>query len=213
MPTTSQTDAGNNYHDLLDMFADREEFLATFQQALRSSQRGRLHVLGVKGNSGTGKTFLISYFINRICPSLGWPTGLLTFVQSIPDFRTILEGFEDALKSCVPLNSLRLYRKKREEYKRRFDEYRSSITINQTVEAREHSSLSEISQSVQVNPELRRRELHLRTELSRALVELAEECERPLCLFIDGYERMAENDPELVDRLWSSDDPADIGRL
>jgi hypothetical protein len=54
----------------------------------------------------------------------------------------------------------------------------------------------------QVNAELRRRETQLRAELSGALLELAEECAQPLCLFIDGYERLVETDPELVGWMW-----------
>ncbi len=189
-------------YDLLDTFTDREHVLDLFKGSLHSAPPGRFHLIAVKGNSGTGKTFLIEYLARRVCPSLGWRTGQLTFAQSIPDFRIILEGLEDALRGCIPRESLKQYRKRRNDFNRSFDEYRASITINQTVEAREYASLSEINQSVQFNAELRRRELQLRTELCRALVELAEECERPLCLFIDGYERMAENDQELVGWLW-----------
>jgi tetratricopeptide (TPR) repeat protein len=70
------------------------------------------------------------------------------------------------------------------------------------VEAREQSHISDIQQNVQINAELRKRELQLRAELTRALLELAEESQHPLCLFIDGYERLAEMEPELVGWLW-----------
>ncbi len=51
---------------------------------------------------------------------------------------------------------------------------------------------------------LHKRELHLRAFWSRALLELAEESERPLCIFIDGYERLVESDPtsSLVGWMW-----------
>jgi len=190
------------YRDPLDSFTDREAILNLFEQSLRSIQPGQLRLLAVKGNSGTGKTFLISYLTRRIFPTLNWQAGQLSFAQSTPDFRTILAGLEDALKGCVPRESLKQYRDKRDEYNRRFDEYRAAITISSSVEASEQSSISNVAQSVQVNAQLRERELQLRSELTRALVELAEESTHPLCLFIDGYERLLESDPELDGWLW-----------
>jgi len=40
--------------------------------------------------------------------------------------------------------------------------------------------------------------IELVAELTRALLELAEESQPPLCLFIDGYERLTSTDTELV---------------
>jgi AAA ATPase domain len=186
------------FRNPLDSFTDRERILTRFDQLLQGSQVSEFHLLAVKGNSGTGKTFLIEYLSQRICPQAGWQTGLFAFAQSFPDFRSILDGLEDALKKCVPRQSLKQYRDQREEYKRRFDEYRATITVNHVVEVKDSSSASHIQMNTQVNAELRRREMQLRAELTRALLELAEECEHPLCLFIDGYERLVETDPELV---------------
>ncbi len=188
--------------DLLDSFTDREPILAQFEQFLHTAQPGQFHLLAIKGNSGTGKTFLIDYLSRRVCPLAGWQVGQLAFAQSVPDFRPILEGLEDALKESVPRSKLQQYRDKREVYKHSFDDYRAAITVALKVEAREYSHISDINQNVQVNAELRRRELQLRTELSRALLELAEESQCPLCLFIDGYERLVETDTELVGWLW-----------
>lgn len=192
------------YHDPLDSFTDREEILALFEQLLRSAQPGQLRVLAIKGNSGTGKTFLVEYLSKRICLSIGWETGHLRFFQSQPDFRTILTELEDALQRCVSRTSLDQYRKKRDEYNRHFDEYISSITINQTVEAQGHSSISGVDMRVGITVDLQKRELHLRTQWSRALLELAEESKLPLCIFIDGYEQLVESDPtgSLVGWMW-----------
>jgi tetratricopeptide (TPR) repeat protein len=190
------------FHDLLDSFTDREAILNLFEQSLGTIQPGQLRVLAIKGNSGTGKTFLISYLTRRVCPRLNWQSGQLSFAQSTPDFRSILMGIEDALKDCVPRESLKRYREKRDEYNRRFDEYRASIIITLNVEASDQSSISNVGQSVQVNAQLRERELHLRSELTRALIELSEESTSPLCLFIDGYERLTEGDLELDGWLW-----------
>ena len=188
--------------DHLASFTDREAILSQFAQCLQSTRPGQFRLLAIKGNSGTGKTFLIDYLSQRICPTAGWQVGHLTFAQSTPDFRPVLEDLEGALKGCVPTSRLQQYREQREAYKRRFDEYRAQITISQKVEAREHSRISDIQQSVQVNTELRRRELQLRAELTRGQLELAEASQHPLCLFIDGYERLAETDSELVGWLW-----------
>jgi len=201
---TEHTARDTTYHDPLDSFTDREAILALFKQLLRSAQPGQLRVLAIKGNSGTGKTFLTEYLSKQICPSLGWETGQLHFFQLQPDFRTILTGLEDALKGCVVRASLDQYRIKRDDYNRHFDEYTSSITINQTIEAQGHSSISGVDMPVGITVDLQKRELHLRTLWSRALLELAEESERPLCIFIDGYERLVESDPtcSLVGWMW-----------
>src|SRR3989440_6936447 len=157
------------YHDPLDSFTDRESILALFEQFLAIAQSGRLRLLAIKGNSGTGKTFLISYLATYICPKRGWQSGHISFAQaSMPDFRSVAMGLEQALKGCVSRRSLKDYRSKRDEYNRRFDEYRTSITINQYVEAQKHSSISAVNQNVTIDTQLRRRELQLRAELSRA---------------------------------------------
>src|SRR5437667_3692755 len=79
---------------------------------------------------------------------------------------------------------------------------RTTITINQSVEAKEYASISDTNQIAHVDAELRRRELQLRSEWGRALIELGEEITSPLCLFIDGYERLAEVGSELLGWLW-----------
>ena len=104
----------------------------------------------------------------------------------------------------MPRQSFKEYRTQCEEYNRRFDDYRATIVVNQHVEATDASSVSNTQMHAQVNAELRRREAQLRAELTRALLELAEESEHPLCLFIDGYERLVETDPELVGWLWEA---------
>ncbi len=109
---------------------------------------------------------------------------------------------EDTLKGCIPRESLQQYRTRRNDFNRSFNEYRTTITINQSIEAKEFASMSGINQNAHIDVELRRRELQLRSEWSRALIELEEEAEHPLCLFIDGYERFTETDPELTGWLW-----------
>jgi hypothetical protein len=186
------------YRDSLDNFTDRELILNFFKNFLSSILPGTLRFLTIKGNSGTGKTFLISYLSERICPPLQWQVGQISFTQSQPDFRFILAKLEEALKGCVPRESLKLYRKQRDEYDRSFDDYRAFIVVNQSVEATGFSTVSSSSQSIKINTQLRERELQLRSELSRALLELAEEITQPLCIFIDGYERLSETDADLV---------------
>jgi DNA replication protein DnaC len=96
----------NLARDPLDCFTDREEILTQFQHLLHSAQTGTFHLLAIKGQSGTGKTFLIEYLSKRICPQAGWQTGVLAYAQSFPDFRTLLDGVEDGLKKCVPRQSI-----------------------------------------------------------------------------------------------------------
>jgi tetratricopeptide (TPR) repeat protein len=196
------TPVEGSFRNPLESFTDRERILAHVRHLLDSAHTGEFHLLAIKGHSGTGKTFLIEYLSKRLCPQAGWHTGVLAFAHSFPDFRSILDGLEDALKGCVPRQSLLLYRRQREDYKRRFDDYRATIVVNQTIQATDASSISNIQMHAQVNAELRRREAQLRAELTSALLELAEESEHPLCLFIDGYERLVETDPELVGWLW-----------
>ncbi len=128
----------------------------------------------------------------------------MRFAQSAPDFHTILLGLEDALKGGVSSARLFHYRAERNEYIRRFDEYKgiSIGSIQQHMEARDQSLIANSPQSIQINAQLRERELHLRSELTRALLELAEAGQQSLCLFIDGYERLTALDSELVGWLW-----------
>jgi tetratricopeptide (TPR) repeat protein len=206
MPQPSPSNAENDYRNPLDAFTDREAILALFEQTLRSARAGQLHVLAVKGNSGTGKTFLVSNLAERVCPRFQWQIGQMRFAQSVPDFRTILLGLEDALKGNVPSAHLEHYRAARDEYNRRFDEYKATISIGsiqqQMVVRGEQSSIANSPQSIQINTQLHERELHLRSELARALLELAESDQQSLCLFIDGYERLTALDSELVGWLW-----------
>ena len=201
---TTDTPIEGIFSNPLDSFTDRERILTHVRHLLDSAQTGKFHLLAVKGHSGTGKTFLIEYLSKRLCPQAGWHTGVLAFVQSFPDFRSILEGLEDALKGCVPRQSFKEYRSQCEDYNRRYDDYRATIVVNQTVQAADASSVSNIQMYAQVNAELHRREAQLRAELTHALLKLAEECDHPLCLFIDGYERLVETDPELPGWLWEA---------
>lgn len=193
------------YRDPLESFTDREEILSLFEQFLHSAQPNKLRLLAVKGNSGTGKSFLIFYLTQRICPKLNWKSSLISFSQIQSDFRPTLQWLEDTLKGCVPRQSLQQYRMRCEEYKRRFSEYQTSITIgsiHQSARADTESSLTSVNENIEINLQLRIREKQLRAEMSRALIELAEECQQPICLFIDGLERQAESNPELVEWFW-----------
>jgi tetratricopeptide (TPR) repeat protein len=181
--------ANQMYDDSLDSFTDRELIVHAFEHMLRSNQAGRFRVFAIKGNSGAGKTFLISYLSKRICPKFGWEAGQISFTQSgVPGFRAIVAALESALQGCVPRESLKQYRDKRDEYNRRFDGYRDSITSHQ---------------SVQIDSQLLEREMQLRSELSGALTELAEASTRSLCVFIDGCERLIETSQELASWLFN----------
>src|SRR5437667_3776642 len=125
--------------DPLDAFTDREDILNLFEQFLHMAQPGQFHLLAIKGNSGTGKSFLVEYLTNRICPPLKWRAGQMNFAL---DFRSILTGLEGAFNRCLPRKSLQRYRIKRDKYNDSFDLYKTSITVNQFIEAREYSSVS-----------------------------------------------------------------------
>jgi tetratricopeptide (TPR) repeat protein len=206
MQQPSPSNAENDYRNLLDAFTDREAILALFEQTLRSARAGQPHLLAVKGNSGTGKTFLVSYLTERVCPRFQWQSGQMRFAQAVPGFHTILLGLEDELKGSVPSARLEHYRAARDEYNRRFDEYKTAINIGSIqqymVASGKQSSIANSPQSIQINAQLRERELHLRSELTRALLELAEAAQQSSCLFIDGYERLTALDSELVGWLW-----------
>lgn len=176
------------YYDSLDSFTDREPIVHVFEHMLQSNQPGRFRVYAIKGNSGTGKTYLISYLSRRICPKFGCQVVQISFTQSgVPGFRSIVAALESALQECVPLESLKLYHDKRDEYNRRFDGYRASITIHQ---------------KVQIDTHLREREMQLRSGLRGALIELAAASTRSLCVFIDDYERLIETSQELASWLF-----------
>ncbi len=130
------------YHDPLDSFTDREQLIQLVEHCLRAAQPGRLRILAVTGNSGTGKTFLISYLPTHVCPALSWPSGQLSFAQSRLDFRAIVAGLEAALKGCVPRASLNPYRAKRDDYSRRFDDYRAATTTTSALTTTDRPSRS-----------------------------------------------------------------------
>jgi tetratricopeptide (TPR) repeat protein len=205
MDESMPTDMGH-YHNMLpdplDAFVGREQIIALFNQHLQLAKPKRFRLLAIRGNSGTGKTFLMQYLIERVCPTHHWQTGQLNFAQAKSDFRFILTGLEDAFATCVSQKQLKYFRTRRDEYIRLFDEYRTFISVAQHVEAKEYASLSNISETVQINTDLHKRERHLRAEWSRALIELAEKSRCPLCLFIDDYVPPTEADDELDSWLW-----------
>ena len=170
---------------------------------------GLLRILTIEGNSGTGKTFLIRYLSERICPQFAWSTEIITFAPAaVPDYRTMLTNLEGALVPCVSPAQVLKYRSRRDAYIREYAQYREMITINagpsQNVEGEDNAHLRGIKQSMNVRDITthvtvdvgiieKDREKQLRENLKLALLELAENCEKPLCLFLDGYDRFVEN--------------------
>src|SRR5258708_3016117 len=194
MPKRSTNDT--KILDPLTYFTDREEIVDTFKNFLRSASTSPL-LLAIMGNSGTGKTFLTSYLIRSVCPKT-WDSGQISFAfPEEPDFQSILKGLEEVLIGCVPEPSTQDYLAKKEEC---YNKYGApiNVTINQFVVAKGGSEVSDVNQNVQIEVLNR-----LRDDLSDALVALSEHRERPLCLFIDGYERLAEINLELVKWLFS----------
>ncbi len=188
------------FQDPLDSFTNRESILEEFTLWLAVPEGGN-YLLAVKGNSGAGKTFLINYLSQRLCLSLTphWCMGHLAFTQgSDPTFSTILTALESALAGCTPSQPFQQYCTKRDKCISSFDEYRNAIFINVEMRADNSATLSGNMTRIQVDAQLHERELHLRSELSSALVELASSREHPLCLFIDSYERLSEASPDLI---------------
>jgi tetratricopeptide (TPR) repeat protein len=198
--------ADHAYHDPLESFTDRETVITLFDESLQSAQPSQPRFLALKGNSGTGKTFLIAYMTKYLSSHYHWKSGCISVTHSdISDFRLLLAGVEDALKTCVSYENLKQYRIKRDDFQRRFDEYCSTVTIGrveQVVSANGSAAISGVSMNFQVTTELHRREQQLRSELTRALIELAEENEHPLCLFIDRYELLVDTDTGLLGWLF-----------
>ncbi len=190
----------NTFRDPLGDFTDREDILELFERYLQSPHGGD-YLLAIKGNSGTGKTFLISYLSRHVCPQLKqrWHTGNLSFAQSdIPNFQNMLTVMESVLEGCVPTDIFQNYYEECKEYIRSFNEYRNAITVKVDVKAEGQSSISDVIASPQVDAQVRTRELHLRAQLSKALVEVSKSRQQPLCLFIDDFERLNDATPELV---------------
>src|SRR6266568_1347549 len=188
------------FQDPLDSFTNRESILEEFTLWLAVPEGGN-YLLAVKGNSGAGKTFLINYLSQRLCLSLTphWCMGHLAFTQgSDPTFSTILTALESALAGCTPSQPFQQYCTKRDKCISSFDEYRNAIFINVEMRADNAATLCGNMTRIQVDAQLHERELHLRSELSSALVELASSREHPLCLFIDSYERLSEASPDLI---------------
>jgi len=188
--------------DPLEYFTDREEILDQFKQYLSLAQHHRFGLFAVKGNSGTGKTFLIEYLTYYICPSLGWKAGNLNFASLPSGFRSLLAAIEDALRECVSTQHFEQYCFYRDRYHQNFDTYRASIYLSSHIEAKDSSSLSGITLNTSVNTELRERERQLRAEWSRALIDLSRKSQYALCLFVDGYSPPPDTDPEHDHWFW-----------
>jgi len=194
MPKRSTNDT--KFLDPLTYFTDREEIVRTFKDFLRSASTSPL-LLAIMGNSGTGKTFLTSYLIRSVCPKT-WDSGRISFAfPEEPDFQSILNALEEVLIGCVPEPSTQDYLLKKVECYNKYG-VPINVTINQFVGAKGGSEVSDVNQNVRIEVLNR-----LRDDLSDALVALSKHRERPLCLFIDGYERLAEINLELVKWLFS----------
>lgn len=193
---------GDVLRDPLECFTDREEIIAQFKQFLSLAQPHRFGLFAVKGNSGTGKTFLIEYLTYQMCPLLGWQVGNINFAPSLSGFRSTLATLEDALRECVSAQHFERYCSQRDRYNQNFDIYRSSVYLTSHVEARESSSLSGITINTSVNTELHERERQLRAEWGRALIDLSRKSQHALCLFVDGYAPPPDTDPEYDRWFW-----------
>ncbi len=191
-----------NVREPLDGFTDREDICELFTRLLRGARSGQFRPLAVKGNSGTGKTLLVTYLAERVCPPLQWQTWIIGIAQIMLDYQAILNALENALHGVVSSEENWLhYEQLREEC---LERNRVKVEVKQAIELSDFASASVLSQNVTVNTQEGRREqeLRLRTELSRLLKGLAGKSKTPLCIFIDGYERLAQGDPELLGWLW-----------
>ena len=193
---------GDTFRDLLDSFTDREQILALFNEFLSAARPGKLSLLAIKGNGGAGKTFLPSYLDERICPELGWQTCRISFAEADLDFRFLLDAIGDALERYVPHDSFERYTAECNEFIRSFDAYHATLAIQQKVEAKDLSSISNVHQSVYVDAQLQERALQLRYELTRALKRLARVMQRPLCLFIDSLNSVTGGTAEIHNWFW-----------
>jgi len=193
--------SGTTRLDPLEYFTDREELLSAFRTMLASAKAKRFELLAVKGNSGAGKSFLLRYLCERVCPGLGWMPVSITFSPyGVPSFRSILDQLEDTLcrSPFLPRDAIEAYRARRDQHVRTFDEYRTTVAVNQNMSAISGGSIDGTGQSVEISNQLHDRERHLRSELLRALSELCDVVTQPVCILVDGYERLAEADSELT---------------
>ncbi|HZR39676.1 MAG TPA: tetratricopeptide repeat protein [Ktedonobacteraceae bacterium] len=182
----------------LENFIGREQIIDSFKHSLRSAQSEQLRIFAVKGNSGTGKTELIGYlakYLNKPdCPDAGWKTGYLMSSETL-DFLSILTMLAGVLEKLVPPQSFSRYQKKYNDHQRSFDQFKPDV--QQTMIAHSHARIDGASQHIELGTVLIKREEILRGELSKALNELAKDCEHPLCLFIDNYEQLAKKNQDL----------------
>jgi tetratricopeptide (TPR) repeat protein len=204
IPDALYDDMSGQHSSQFDSFTGREDILTEFEQFLNETQQGHFRLFTAKGNSGTGKTFLIEYLSYHFRKTTTWQVGQVSFTSCFLDFRTLLKGLEDALKGCIPPQTLSLYRAERDKYNHSFDNSGASIAIHQNIHAEGFSSIADSNLHTKIDMHLREREHQLRSEWSRALIELAEKSERPLCLFIDNYVPSLFTDQELEKWFWEN---------
>jgi predicted ATPase len=139
-------------YERLREFTDREEDISTFIGLLQNARRGKLQVMTITGNSGTGKTFLCRYLEN-ICKQHSWQTQALSFADAerVPEFNSIFAVLERLLEPAISPELWRGYQEERSAIYREFYQYQQNITATNVVEARGAATVAGVQQSLYVD--------------------------------------------------------------
>lgn len=172
--------------------------LEDFQHCLGTAQAGQLSLFSVRGHEGSGKTVLLSYLAEHVCPHYQWQPVHIHCGQSGFHFRTILAALDEALESHVPSQSLLQYRAALEPLLPRYQQRRAELTRQKM------DTTMPLANKNTIDFRLWMEGFQLRVAQRFPQCELAMTSRTPLCFLIDDYEFMAQTDLELVGWFWQS---------
>lgn len=172
--------------------------LEDFQQCLGSAQAGQLSLFSVRGHEGSGKTVLLSYLAEHVCPHYQWQPVHIHCGQSGFHFRTILAALDEALESHVPSQSLLQYRAALEPLLPGYQQRRAELARQKMDTATPQANKNTIDFRLWMEA------VQLRVAQRVPQCDLAMTSRTPLCFLIDDYEFMAQTDLELVGWFWQS---------
>jgi len=190
--------------DQFDAFTDREAQCAAFRRLLTAGATTRILVF--TGISGNGKSFLVDYFIACELPP-DTSHALLDF-EGNPDLlgdpAALLDATLGALEP-LPERARRDYRDAARAIQDRRDDALVGLRIHQ--EARgEGGALVQVTQEVNLGPQLDSIHRRARRDLAQALADLARQARHPdgvRVILLDGYEFLRRGDERYEAWTWT----------
>lgn len=174
---------------------DREQQRVVFRSLLDDETRW---IMPLSGLGGIGKSFLFDHLIRLECNRLDAPYARLDLAS--PHLRSsylhILDELELFSKRSIRSKHWATYRDERTNLLRRRDDQKRSFI--QRIEATEGSTIQNVTQHIDMGDALRAEEERTRKDVTDAFVRCLAHDQRPLVVYIDGWEHVeGEEDKDL----------------